>query len=80
MKMRIAIDAMGGDYAPLETVMGAVLAAREYDNDTQLILIGDKNAVNGVLSRVNSPYPEFEIIDAPDIIEMSDSPTRVLRT
>ena len=80
MKMRIAIDAMGGDYAPEETVMGAMMAAREYDKDTQLILIGDKNAINGILSQVKTDYPEFEIVDAPDIIEMNDSPTKVLKT
>ena len=79
MKMRIAIDAMGGDYAPKETVMGAILAAREYEEDCQLILIGDKNAINGVLSQTHTDYPELEIIDAPDIIEMSDSPTKVLK-
>ena len=37
MKMRIAIDANGGDYAPEEIVMGAIMAAREYDKDTQLV-------------------------------------------
>ncbi|MCH7954903.1 MAG: phosphate acyltransferase PlsX [Candidatus Marinimicrobia bacterium] len=77
--MRIAIDANGGDYAPEEIVMGAILAAREYDKDTQMILIGDKNAIEGVLSKVDADYPKFEIIHAPDIIEMSDSPTKVLK-
>ena len=37
MPIRIAVDAMGGDYAPLEIVKGAVQAAREYSIAIQLV-------------------------------------------
>ncbi|NPA14987.1 MAG: phosphate--acyl-ACP acyltransferase, partial [Deferribacteres bacterium] len=38
--MRIALDAMGGDYAPLEVVKGALEALREIDH--KIILVGDR--------------------------------------
>ena len=41
--MRIVVDAMGGDKAPLEIVTGAVLAANEYDWD--IILVGKKEEI-----------------------------------
>ncbi|MBM3248087.1 MAG: phosphate acyltransferase, partial [Candidatus Omnitrophica bacterium] len=41
--MRIAVDAMGGDYAPRAIVEGAVAAAKEYDVD--VILVGKKQAI-----------------------------------
>ena len=43
--MRIALDAMGGDYAPRNTVAGAVLALREYPKIRRLFLTGDQAAV-----------------------------------
>ncbi len=43
MPMKIAVDAMGGDYAPTEVVKGALLAARERA-DIQIILVGDEES------------------------------------
>ena len=42
-KFRVAIDAMGGDFAPMEPVAGAVQAAREYGY--HVLLVGDQSAV-----------------------------------
>ena len=47
-KFRVAIDAMGGDFAPKEPVGGAVLAAREYGY--HVLLVGDQHAVEAELS------------------------------
>jgi len=40
-RVRVAVDAMGGDYAPEEVVKGAVLAAQE--NDVEVLLVGSTN-------------------------------------
>ena len=71
---------MGGDYAPKETVKGAVMAAIEYDEDCQMILIGDRSAIQEKLTLENDNFNKIEIIDAPDIIDMHDSPTKVFKT
>ena len=39
--MKIALDAMGGDFGPLNLVSGAVMALREYPRIEKLILVGD---------------------------------------
>ena len=80
MKMRIAIDAMGGDHAPFETVKGAILASREYEDDIAVVLIGDKEAINENLNIEKSKFPKIEIIPASESIEMHESPTKALKS
>jgi glycerol-3-phosphate acyltransferase PlsX len=74
--MRIGIDIMGGDYAPLETTLGAILAFKELPADVKIVLIGDKLSILPVLKQNNIPEESFEIIHTSEVIEMSDSPTR----
>ena len=80
MKIRIAIDAMGGDYAPFETVKGAILAAREYEEDVSVILVGDEVAISENLSLEKSIIPDIKIIHTSENIEMHESPTRALKS
>jgi glycerol-3-phosphate acyltransferase PlsX len=49
--MRVAVDAMGGDHAPHEIVLGALDAAREYE--CEIVLVGDENAIMPVLEQHN---------------------------
>ena len=79
MKMRIAIDAMGGDYAPHETVKGAALAAKEFEEDSDIILIGDKDAIRDRLAHDRISSPDMEIIHAPDLIQMHESPAKAIK-
>jgi glycerol-3-phosphate acyltransferase PlsX len=70
---RIALDAMGGDNAPIETVAGAVEAsARGVD----VILVGQSEVIEPELARHEVGLP---VIDAPDVIGMGDEPARALR-
>lgn len=55
-KVRIAVDAMGGDYAPAAVVEGSVLAQNENHRDLELILVGEREKIKGELSRLKS-YP-----------------------
>ncbi len=70
---RIALDAMGGDNAPVETVAGAVLAAA---NGVDVVLVGAKDQLRKELS---SHAVDLEIVDAVDSIGMGDDPARALR-
>ncbi len=72
--MRIAIDAMGGDLAPEETVAGALLAAERLDAD--LSLAGDPEAIGALLG---DGHLRVEIEPASDVIQMGESPREALR-
>ncbi len=70
---RIALDAMGGDHAPEQTVAGAVDAvARGVD----VVLVGHPDALAGELSKHEVRLP---IVEAPDVIGMGDEPGKALR-
>ncbi|MBM3252582.1 MAG: phosphate--acyl-ACP acyltransferase, partial [Candidatus Omnitrophica bacterium] len=75
--MRIAVDAMGGDYAPLATVLGAVMAAQEYD--IEVILVGKKQAIETELKRFKKLSEKISIVDASEIIEMDESAATSIR-
>jgi glycerol-3-phosphate acyltransferase PlsX len=70
---RIALDAMGGDHAPIETVAGAVDASRR---DVDVVLVGNQEILSQELSGHGVRLP---IVEAPDVIGMGDDPGRALR-
>lgn len=77
--MRIALDAMGGDYAPRNTVEGAAMALREYPKITRLFLTGDAEAVRAELKRIGCDDPRIEIIHTTQVVEMSDAAVEAVR-
>ncbi len=77
--MRIALDAMGGDYAPRNTVEGAAMALREYPKITKLFLTGDEQAVRAELARIGCNDPRIEIIHTTQVVEMSDAAVEAVR-
>ncbi len=74
--IRIAVDAMGGDWAPREVVYGAVLAAREYGVAIQLV--GPPDAVSNELSRHSIEGLEVSIIPASEVVAMDEKPSRAI--
>ena len=62
--MRIALDAMGGDFAPGHIVEGAVLALREYEQLSKLFLVGDQARIAQELSRLGFSDPRIEIVNS----------------
>ena len=70
--MKIALDAMGGDSAPVETVKGAVQAAREYN--ITVVLVGNPEAIKGELVRYgsNGGLKGIEIEPAATVIPMDE--------
>src|SRR2546425_6233416 len=75
--MTIAIDAMGGDFAPSHPVAGAVLAAREYG--ARLILVGRQDAIEAELAKHRPAGLSIEIVHASEVVEMQDSPVTAFR-
>ncbi len=78
-KFRIAIDAMGGDYAPGHEVEGAVQALRTYGSTIALTLVGDEKAIRAELARLDAGDLPLEIIHTSQIITMEDAPTAALK-
>ena len=77
--MRIAIDAMGGDNAPFEIVKGAVLAARELDDE--IILVGGEPVLRAELARyeADKPLPNISIVHASEVIGGDEHPVQAVR-
>jgi phosphate acyltransferase len=73
----IALDAMGGDNAPAEIVKGAVRAARELG--IHVALTGPVAAVEAELAKHGARPDTIRVVDAPEIIEMDESPAQAAR-
>ena len=71
--MKIALDAMGGDYAPKNIIAGAVLALREYPQISKLFLAGDTARIEAELRANNFSDPRIEIVHTTQIVDMNDS-------
>lgn len=75
--MKIAVDAMGGDFAPTAVVEGAVNASRQHG--IELLLVGRKSEVEPLLQRFGTEGTRIEVVDAPDVVEMHDQPAQAVR-
>jgi glycerol-3-phosphate acyltransferase PlsX len=82
---RIALDAMGGDFAPRATVQGALHALQEIDRAHSVQLVGQASVIEGELDALlagelaplAAERTRIEVVDAPDVISMTDRPTAV---
>lgn len=75
--MRIAVDAMGGDHAPLINVDGAIAASREFG--IRSVLVGDLKRLEKMLADSGYRGGDIEIVHAPDVITMEDPATAAIR-
>ena len=77
--MKIIVDAMGGDNAPLEIVKGALAGQKHWGVD--IVLTGDENAIREALARCGQPEVPagIEIISTSQTVEMCDDPATVFR-
>jgi glycerol-3-phosphate acyltransferase PlsX len=74
--MRIGLDVMGGDFAPEVTVVGAISAYDRLHRNARLVLIGDEKAIVDICRREQFDSSCFDIVDAPDTIQMCDHPAK----
>ncbi len=78
--MKIIIDAMGGDYAPLEFLKGAFLASDAFDVD--IVLVGRVEEILKLMKEqgIETLPKGVELMNAEDVVEMEDDPTTVVKT
>jgi len=77
MTIRIAVDAMGGDYAPTEIIKGAIDAAREYK--VKLQIVGQVEKIENELAKYNTKDLDIIITRADEVIEMNEAPGSAIR-
>lgn len=77
--MRIIIDAMGGDLAPEQIVLGAVDALAK-DSSLEPVLVGDESAIKEVLASNGCKTDGIEIVNATEVITNDESPTVAIKT
>ncbi|MCL2249039.1 MAG: phosphate acyltransferase PlsX [Oscillospiraceae bacterium] len=77
--MKIIADAMGGDNAPDEIVLGAFNAAKNLDVD--IVLVGREESILGSMKKlgIDELPKRVEIVDAPEVVLMEDDPATVIR-
>jgi phosphate acyltransferase len=75
--VKVAVDAMGGDYGPAVVVEGAVAAAREYS--AAVTLVGDKAAIERELIRCQAHHLPIDIRHASQVVSMAELPSQALR-
>ncbi|MBZ0154594.1 MAG: phosphate acyltransferase PlsX [Alphaproteobacteria bacterium] len=75
--MRVALDAMGGDFAPDVTIAGAIEAVSEYD--LEVVLVGDERKLTDALAGKRYPSGKISVFHASEVVEMDESPSIALR-
>lgn len=76
--MRIALDAMGGDYAPSTTVEGAIEALHEF-RELSVILVGNEAQIKDELEKRDCSELSISVQHASQVVEMDESPLAALR-
>jgi glycerol-3-phosphate acyltransferase PlsX len=77
--MKIAVDAMGGDFAPNAIVEGVLMAAAELPEQVSIILIGRQGIIKDLFQKHNEQVStNIELINADDVIDMNEHPTKAL--
>jgi phosphate acyltransferase len=77
--MRIALDAMGGDFGPKNNVEGAVLASKEYRHIEKIFLVGDATTIGAELKRIGYQDQRIEIFHASEVVDMHESAAKAVR-
>ncbi|MEZ6318115.1 MAG: phosphate acyltransferase PlsX [Phycisphaerales bacterium] len=78
--MRLAIDVMGGDHAPDAILKGCIGAIEHLGADDRLVLVGPRGLIEETLRERGVRDERLEIVDAPDVIAMHESPTSAVRS
>lgn len=77
--MKICLDMMGGDFAPLEAVKGIQLYLSNTDTPAFLLLTGDENKINPLLQEYGIDSSRVKVVHAPEVIGMHEHPTKALK-
>ena len=75
--MKIALDVLGGDNAPMANINGALDYLNE--NDNEIILVGNENIINSELNKHSNLSQRIHVIHASEKIEMNERSTRIFK-
>ena len=75
---RVALDAMGGDNAPVEMVKGAIDAIRSR-TDIKVFLVGQEELINKELEKYTYEKDQLEVVNATEVIETAEPPVMAIR-
>jgi len=76
--MKIIVDMMGGDNAPLAVLEGTAQAVKEYG--VQILGVGNEELVRRTAADNNIPLDGIELVNCTEVIDMCDEPARAIRT
>ena len=76
--MRIGIDMMGGDFAPLEITKGVIAALPELPSDVKLVLFGDKQQIIDIFIQEKADLNVVEIVHTTEVIGMEEHPAKAI--
>lgn len=78
--IRVGLDAMGGDHAPVTEVEGALAALRDLPPTFQIQLVGQEDRIQAELARHPTPPPgRLEVVPAPEVIGPGEKPIQAIR-
>src|SRR6185436_16556374 len=75
--LRIAVDAMGGDHAPVSEVEGAVQAAAQYG--VSIALVGQEDRIREILAKHDTSGLSIDVVHASEVITMDDAAATAVR-
>lgn len=80
--IRIALDAMGGDFAPKNEIEGAILAFNQISSslDLEFVFFGDESKINKIIAGTKTGNMRFSVVHTDEVVTMHDDPVAVLRT
>lgn len=78
---KIAVDAMGGDFAPANEVQGAVIAYQNKrpDMDFEIVFVGNEKKIKDALQQTNKGDFNYSIVPADEVVTMDDDPTIAIK-
>lgn len=74
--MKIGIDAMGGDYAPKNEVLGAIEAYSHVKEGSRIVLFGDRVQIEAIAKEAGFDPSKFDIVHSTEVIGMKDHPAK----
>jgi len=77
--MRIGVDAMGGDYAPLHIVMGAILALDKLLPNSEIVLFGNERKIKEICHSQHIDSDRFMIVPSSQVVEMWEHPVKAFQ-
>ena len=76
--VNVAVDAMGGDNAPVEIVKGAIEAVKE-SKSVKVFLVGREDVIKAELAKYTYDEDQIEVVHASEVIETGEPPVMAIR-